>query len=244
MIRNIKRHGNINKNGFDYSRLLLIVRCIYLCVNLATICMFIALLSSNMLGTTQHRFSFSFKQLNYFIKIRKVSDATDMSDNLINNQRMNSSSHFSTIWDPGAKYKIFKTIKNTYRLSLNQRSEKNHAKEKVTSIKSKRRSSRASPNKSHDSGFSDSGDSETSSCIQSGYKKSHVSRVYFYSSNESQSRVSIPEFSTNNKVKAVHRTSSHIVSVPDINLTSLTKSGLWVETPSPQINSGKDKQQL
>ena len=111
------------------------------------------------------------------------SDAPMMSKRSKHPQRMKSPNLRTpvlTVWDPGAVARSNKC--NNNRISLNHT---NSTKDLSTNMKKhpKLTSTRASPNKSQDSGFSDSGDSETSSSIRSSDNRPHVTRVYFYSSN-------------------------------------------------------------
>jgi len=137
-----------------------------------------------------------------------------------------------TIWDPGT----ISDVCNNNRISLNQRNDTNHAKEIKTNIihLPKSPSTRASPNKSQDSGFSDSGDSETSSSIKSSDSRPHVTRVYFYSSsnlyNESseshyQSPSSLPVFPPN-LIEKPSKNFGNSVSVQDIAKNKDEKAGL------------------
>ena len=152
-----------------------------------------------------------------------------------------------TVWDPGAIGRS--NMCNNNRLSLNLT---NSTKDLSTNMK-KLTSTRASPNKSQDSGFSDSGDSETSSSITSSDNRPHVTRVYFYSSNnlcEShyQSPSSLPIFppsntinnnNNNNKVENLSKKFVNSVSIKDISKDNDEKSGLRAPT---SFSSNKNKQ--
>ena len=155
-----------------------------------------------------------------------------------------------TVWDPGAVARSNKC--NNNRISHNHT---NSTKDLSTNMKKhpKLTSTRASPNKSQDSGFSDSGDSETSSSIRSSDNRPHVTRVYFYSSNNLseghyQSPSSLPIFppssttinNNNNKVEDLSKKFVNSVSVQDISKNKDEK----IELRGPTYFSSNKKKQI
>jgi len=154
-----------------------------------------------------------------------------------------------TVWDPGSRDETQQNPRNTHWVSIKQRDNTHHTKDIARSMIHLTRpsSTRASPNKSQDSGFSDSGDSETSSSIVSSDNKPHITRVYFYSSsnisnNTSESHYSspssLPVLSKIPQIKKLAKKNGHSVSVQDISVNRVEKTGLWVAASFPDIEEG------
>merc|ERR1719336_3254902 len=138
----------------------------------------------------------------------------------------------SQVWDPGARILIYSENNNNNSIINNNsnRSNNNEAntkdKNKASTKQNKIINTRASPNKSQDSGFSDSGESESSSNNSEHNKvQGHVTKVYFYSNNAEshyQSPSSLPVYSTVTQIQTGSRSQNHThsVSIPDVGKLS------------------------
>jgi len=132
------------------------------------------------------------------------------------------------VWDPGSRTEIYQNNIKIQRVPHNRLDRAKQTKDiKTSKIEHPKQiySHRPSPNKSQDSGFSDSGDSETSSSIVSSDNKPHITRVYFYSSsnisnntseNHYSSPSSLPVFSGKRMLEKVPRNDRKSKSVQNI----------------------------
>lgn len=182
---------------------------------------------------------------------------------------MTSAKSCSKVWDPGAKEEVKisanKVIVPTW-MYFKQRLSDTPTKEVVNSVNNLSQHSsyltkRASPNKSQDSGFSDSGESEVSTSIHHTNEdcKPHVTRIYLYSNTcqdvnsgdqyreecHYKSPSSLPlnrnlHPSLSNSFKAYQSVSSKEVNIID----RVEKSRQWLANSNPEVASNNSEESL